>query len=49
MSNEQSGGGGGGSLIGPDHPAFFPSGDPTAQLLNTAGIFAAGTRSWSAA
>jgi len=23
-------------------PAFFPSGDPTAQLLNTAGVFAAG-------
>ena len=23
-------------------PAFFPSGDPTTQLLNTAGIFAAG-------
>ncbi|MDZ5457940.1 MFS family transporter [Azohydromonas lata] len=23
-------------------PAFFPSGDPTSQLLNTAGIFAAG-------
>src|ERR1700758_1404719 len=23
-------------------PAFFPKGDPTAQLLSTAGIFAAG-------
>src|SRR3978361_822207 len=23
-------------------PAFFPSSDPTAQLLNTAGVFAAG-------
>ena len=23
-------------------PAFFPAGDPTAQLMNTAGVFAAG-------
>ena len=23
-------------------PAFFPKSDPTAQLLNTAGVFAAG-------
>ena len=23
-------------------PAFFPKGDPTTQLLNTAGVFAAG-------